>query len=287
MDKPCLVLIENKYASLTGAEKKIADVILREKEKVIDMSASELASKAGTAPSAVIRFCTTLGFDGFSKMKIAIAIELSRSKLLGYSTEVTGADSSADVLRKVFDSAKKALDDTLTLIDRTSFDRAVSSMLTASRIYFFGEGTSSSIAEDAGYRIMQLGYPSYAFTDPLFMRIAAENLKAGDVAFAISNSGKSRDTVSALKIAKENGATTTVLTSFENSPICEWADIVLRVCSDSLRYPVEAVSSRLVSLSVIDAIKVTLSLQNPEKTSESIRLHKEAVKAVRGENHEN
>ena len=276
-------MIENKYATLTSAEKRIADVILREKQKVVDMSAAQLANLAGTAPSAVIRFCTTLGFEGFSKLKIAIAIELSRKKLEGYSTEVTTADSSADVLRKVFESAKKALDDTLSLLDRTSFDRAVSTMISASKICFFGVGTSSTIAEDAGYRIMQLGYPAFASTDPLFMRIAAGNLKKGDVAFAISNSGRSRDVIDAVKIAKEKGATVTVLTSFADSPLCALADIVLRVCSDSLRYPVEAVSSRLVSLSVIDAIKVTLSLQNPEKTSESIRLHKEAIKDLRYE----
>ena len=280
-EKLCLVLIENMYSSLTSAEKKIASVILKEREKVVDMSTSTLASLAGVAPSAVIRFCTTLGFDGFSKMKIAIAIELSKNRLEGYSTEVSGKDSSADVLKKVFESNKKALDDTLTLLDRTSFDRAVSTMLYAEKICFFGVGTSASVAQDAGNRIMQLGYPATFATDPLYMQIVAGNLKKGDVAFAISNSGRSRDTTAALKTAKEKGATTTVITSSLDSPICRYADIILPVYSDKLRYPVEAVSSRIVMLTVIDAIKVTLSLQNPEKTAESIRLYKESTEQIR------
>ena len=282
-EKLCLVLIENKYSNLTTAEKKIADVILKNGPQVVDMNVSELATAAGVASSAVIRFCTTLGFEGFSKMKIALAIELSRNNYEGYSTEVTNADSSADVLRKVFESGKKALDDTLTLLDRSAFDRAVSTMVYAEKICFFGIGTSSSVAEDAGYRIMQLGYPAFSATDPLYMRINAGNLKKGDVAFAISNSGQSNDTIDALKIAHEKGATTTVITSYKDSPICRHADIVLSVYSDELRYPIEAVSSRIVTLSVLDAIKVTLSLQNPEKTAESIRLQREAVKHLRGE----
>lgn len=282
-EKLCLVLIENKYSNLTAAEKKIADVILKNGAQVIDMNVSELARAAGVASSAVIRFCTTLGFEGFSKMKIALAIELSRNNYEGYSTEVTNADSSADVLRKVFDSGKKALDDTLTMLDRTAFDRAVSTMLYAEKICFFGIGTSSSVAEDAGYRIMQLGYPAFSATDPLYMRINAGNLKKGDVAFAISNSGQSRDTIDALKTAHEKGATTTVITSYKDSPICRYADIVLSVYSDELRYPIEAVSSRIVTISVLDAIKVTLSLQNPEKTAESIRLQREAIKSLKGE----
>ena len=65
MEKLCFAEIETKYSTLTTAEKKIADVILREKEKIVDMSTAELSSLAGTAPSAVIRLCTTLGFDGF------------------------------------------------------------------------------------------------------------------------------------------------------------------------------------------------------------------------------
>lgn len=282
-EKLCLVLIENKYSNLTAAEKKIADVILKNGAQVIDMNVSELARAAGVASSAVIRFCTTLGFEGFSKMKIALAIELSRNNYEGYSTEVTNADSSADVLKKVFDSGKKALDDTLAMLDRTAFDRAVSTMLYAEKICFFGIGTSSSVAEDAGYRIMQLGYPAFSATDPLYMRINAGNLKKGDVAFAISNSGQSRDTIDALRTAHEKGATTTVITSYKDSPICRYADIVLSVYSDELRYPIEAVSSRIVTISVLDAIKVTLSLQNPEKTAESIRLQREAVKSLRGE----
>lgn len=282
-EKLCLVLIENKYSNLTAAEKKIADVILKNGAQVIDMNVSELARAAGVASSAVIRFCTTLGFEGFSKMKIALAIELSRNNYEGYSTEVTNADSSADVLRKVFDSGKKALDDTLTMLDRTAFDRAVSTMLYAEKICFFGIGTSSSVAEDAGYRIMQLGYPAFSATDPLYMRINAGNLKKGDVAFAISNSGQSRDTIDALRTAHEKGATTTVITSYKDSPICRYADIVLSVYSDELRYPIEAVSSRIVTISVLDAIKVTLSLQNPEKTAESIRLQREAIKSLKGE----
>ena len=282
-DKLCLVLIENKYPTLTTAEKKIADVILKNGARVVDMNVSELASAAGVASSAVIRFCTTLGFEGFSKMKIALAIDLSRNNYEGYSTEVTNADSSADVLKKVFDSGKKALDDTLALLDRTAFDRAVSTMLYAKKICFFGVGTSSSVAEDAGYRIMQLGYPAFSATDPLYMRINAGNLTKGDVAFAVSNSGQSRDTIDALRIAHEKGATTTVITSYSDSPICRYADIVLSVYSDELRYPIEAVSSRIVTLSVLDAIKVTLSLQNPEKTAESIKLQREAIKLLRGE----
>ncbi|MBR5459490.1 MAG: MurR/RpiR family transcriptional regulator [Clostridia bacterium] len=283
-EKLCLVLIENRYSNLTAAEKKIADVILNNSAEAVDMNVSELARRAGVASSAVIRFCTTLGFEGFSKMKIALAMELARNSFESYSTEVSNADSSADVLKKVFESGKKALDDTLMMLDRTSFDRAVSTMLYAEKICFFGIGTSSSVAQDAGYRIMQLGYPAFSATDPLYMRINAGNLKKGDVAFAISNSGKSRDTIDALRIAHERGATTTVITSYKDSPICRHADIVLSVYSDELRYPIEAVSSRIVTLSVLDAIKVTLSLQNPEKTAESIRMQKESIKLLQGEN---
>ena len=282
-EKLCLVLIENKYSSLTTAEKKIADTIRRNPSRVVDMNVAELACESGVASSAVIRFCTTLGFDGFSKMKISLAIELSRNSYEGYSTEVSTKDSSADVLKKVFESGKKALDDTLTMLDRTAFDRAVSTILYANKICFLGIGTSSSVAQDAGYRIMQLGYPAFSATDPLYMRVNAGNLGKGDVAFAITNSGKSLDTIDALRIAHEKGATTTVITSYKDSPICKYADIVLSVYSDELRYPIEAVSSRIVTLTVLDAIKVTLSLQNPEKTSESIRMQKEAIKKLRGE----
>ena len=52
-------------------------------------------------------------------------------------------------------------------------------------------------------------------------------LGAGDVAIGISNTGQSREVACALKTAKTAGAYTVCITSRDDSPVAQYADIRL------------------------------------------------------------
>ena len=65
--------IHNVYKKLTETEKKLASYILSNPEKVVRMTAKELADSCSTAPSAVIRLCKSVGLAGFSDLKISLA----------------------------------------------------------------------------------------------------------------------------------------------------------------------------------------------------------------------
>ena len=62
--------IHNKYKELTDTEQKVASFILSQPEAVTGMTAKELSEQCGTVPSAIIRFCKSIGTDGFSELKI-------------------------------------------------------------------------------------------------------------------------------------------------------------------------------------------------------------------------
>ena len=58
-------------------------------------------------------------------------------------------------------------------------------------------------------------------------RYAEPAVEAGDVVVAISQSGETRDTLAAMRLATELGAPTVAVTNVEGSQICEQADAVL------------------------------------------------------------
>ncbi len=58
-------------------------------------------------------------------------------------------------------------------------------------------------------------------------RYSDPHLEAGDVVLAISQSGETRDTLAALRLAAERGVPTVALTNVDGSQICELADRVL------------------------------------------------------------
>lgn len=263
--QPCLTLIQNLRPRMTEVERKVADCILADSARVVHMTASQLAARAGVAPSGVIRFCKSLGYAGFSDLKISLARtpEPGENRLL---PAVEPTDGTDEILEKVFGSSVNTLRDTLAMFDRAGFAQAVDWMHDAARIEFYGVGTSSTIAADAYYRIMRIGYPAFYATDSSIMRTSASALREGMVAVGISHCGATIDTIEALRLAKKGGATTIALTSCQDSPITRCADLTLTVYSDEARYAVEAVSARIAHIAVLDAICVALSMREYERT---------------------
>lgn len=77
------------------------------------------------------------------------------------------------------------------------------------------------------------------------------------------------------------GAGTIAITSFADSPISDYADICLVAYSDESRYPVEAVSSRIAHIAILDALSVALALRAPDRTRAHLKLMKEAFESKR------
>ncbi len=253
--------IHNKFKSLTATEQKIANYVLTNPSEVIRLTAKELAERCDSAPSAVIRFCKSLNVDGFSEFKIKLASEIGDttkqdvSKLPSFSS----SDSVGDVFTKVFTSGVNTLKDTLNMIDMKNAEMIAKVLKNANRLFLFGVGTSSVIVIDAQYRFSQLGLNVTGCTDALFMNVTAINMKEGDVAIGISHSGRTKAVVDALARAKEAGAITVAITSFQHAPLAQHADYSVCVFADEENYPVEAVSARMAHMCLIDAFTMTLA----------------------------
>lgn len=260
MQEQFMPQIRRHYDLLTAAEKRVADYVVQYPSEASGLSAAALAGRAGVAPSAVIRFCKSVGFGGFSELKLQLAVELSRQSPASYMSCVEPSDSPATVLDKIFAANIKALRDTVSRLDRAAFEGAAAALERAENIYLYGVGTSAPQVAELEHRLMLLGFSVRGFSDVVAARLSTMNLKAGDVAFGISHSGRTAATVDALTLAKEAGATTLCLTSYTGSPITRCSDHVLTVFCDETRYPVEASAARIAQTGVLDALVAVLSL---------------------------
>ena len=73
-------ILFSMYDDFFDAEKKIANYILENKEKVVDMTVAELAKESKTSDATVSRFCKKCNLKGFHHLKITLAKELSDKK---------------------------------------------------------------------------------------------------------------------------------------------------------------------------------------------------------------
>lgn len=276
----CLAAIRNQYKMLPRIERQIADYVLGNSEQVLEMNVAELAAVAGAAGSAVIRFCKRLGYTGFSQFRMALAQELAVRPAVPATSPGT-EESLTDVAQKVFASGVRTLQNTAAMLEQSQMEPLIEMLSHAERICIFGVGTSASIAEDAQYRFLQLGYPSSCYTDILFMPVAALNMKKGEAAIGISHSGRTEATLEAVRLAKEQGAFSVAITSYRASPLAQTSDYALVAYADDITYPVEAVSARLAHLCLMDVLTVALALRGGAETAERLASKNRILEHIR------
>ena len=69
----CIEKIRGKEKLLTNTEKKIAEYVLNNYDKVLNCNITELAEGAGVSDASVVRFCKSIGYKGYQDFKINAA----------------------------------------------------------------------------------------------------------------------------------------------------------------------------------------------------------------------
>lgn len=278
----CLALVRNQYEGLTRIERQIADYVLENSEKTAEMNVAELAKASQAAASAVIRFCQSIGYTGFSQFRLALAREVA-ANAVPLNHELEEGDSCGQIAEKVFGAAIRTLQNTAAMLDLNRMEGLVKHFSPDRRVCIFGVGTSAPVAEDAQYRFLELGYPASCSTDILFMPVAAANMKEKEIAVGISHSGRTKATIKALKLAKAQGAFTIAITSYRASPLAKLADEALVTYADDVTYPVEAVSARLAHMCILDALTVSLAIRGGQETKRRLAVKNQVLEDMRKE----
>ena len=220
--------INREYYQLTSAEKKIADYMLLQRQECQYMSISEMAEVADVAEATVSRFCRRLGYKGYSAFKLAVAGSSTgqrpMSPLYG---EIQSEDSLGDMCQKIYAADVDAITQTLALISPAAVTAAAELILSADRVLCMGLGGSMVLAREAAH-LFSTALPNfYAVEDSHFQAIRCAMLTERDVVVYFSYSGSTRDVVDVMKIARERGAKTILVTRFPKSPGAACADVVL------------------------------------------------------------
>ena len=254
--------------SLQPADARVVGVILDDPVSAVYLTVTEVATRASTSASTVVRACQELGFRGFHELKLALARDLGTASVP--ARDITQSDSPGDVLRKVLAADAEAIGGSLATVDETAFASAVERLDSASSVLFVGVGTSAPLAQDAAYRFLTIGIKAQAPADVHIQHVAARMLKTGDVCFAISHTGSTRETVETVASAREAGATTIAISSFFRSPLAEVAELLLVAGGAEHSFRIEAMASRIGHLTVLDALFVAVALRRPDSAREAL-----------------
>ena len=261
----CLIKIKESYSGLTPSERKVASFVLQDPAKSVGLSIGELAELSGASKAAIIRFCKTLGFDGYRDFSIKIASDIAVSREKSGDklyTDIKVGDDLDTIIRNISHNNKQAIDDTLKVLDFHEVERAVEALKNAGRIDFYGMGASGLVAQDGQQKFMRINRIANAFADTHLQVTAATILSSGDVAVLISYSGETKDIIDIVDLARESGATTIAITKYGNNTLSGKADICLQISSPETSMRPAASSSRVAQLNIIDILFTAIASEN-------------------------
>ncbi|WP_296659523.1 MurR/RpiR family transcriptional regulator [Paraburkholderia sp.] len=263
--------IRDVAESLRPAERKVADMVLGDIDFAMRASITELAQRADVSEPSVTRFCRAVGAHGLRDFKMRLAQSAAGGVPYASPSGVESGDEIGTLLDKVTESVVQGVAHARASLDPAVFAAAVAALGSARRVYFFGVGAGSGlVAQDAALRMLRLDIAASAFTDAHLQRLYAGLLEPGDVAFAISQSGRSVEVNESIQIAKERGATTIALTN-AGSRLAWVADIPLLLRVPAAAEPHAPGVSRIAHLAVIDALAIAVALGLGPKALEKMR----------------
>jgi DNA-binding MurR/RpiR family transcriptional regulator len=146
------ILEQLRSATLSAAERRVADVIASEPESVAFETVAEIAKRSNTGGATVMRLAAKLGFDGFSQLQEAMRSELL--KQLRPAAARVRLPVGDDPVARAIDVELANVLGTLTAVDVTALSTAAGLLLAAGRVVVLsgdaGAGVASSFAADLG-----------------------------------------------------------------------------------------------------------------------------------------
>ena len=251
--------IRNRLDTLSKSEHKVALAVLAKPELTIAENISALARLAQVSEPTVVRFCRTLGLDGWHEFKLKLAQSLALAPKVSDSA-MRQDDLMVDLVDKICNRSVNALLDLRSSLNVHRVEQALAVLSRATKIEFYGQGSSGIIAMDAQHKFFRSGVPTVAYSDPHIHSISAALLKPGDVVVAISQRGHNTALLRSVMLAKKAGAAVVVLAP-SGTPLSEAATVPVDIDLAFETDPYTPITARLAYLVVIDILAVGLALQ--------------------------
>ena len=275
IEKKVLDKILCVYKNLYEAEKKIADYVINNKEKVIEMTVSELATQSNVSEATIVRFCKKCDFKGFHDLKINIAKEMVNSNNDKISNELDFNNISQS-LQNILANKIEELKQTISMIHEEDIKKILDAIKKARVVQFAAVGNTIPVAMDGTYKFNQLGIASVTNTIWETQLAFAYTLTNKDVVIVISNSGSSKKLVTLLEIANERQATTISITNHENSPVANESKYHINTATREKLFLDEFSFSRVSAMVIIEALYLLLTRDKKDAYS-WISEHEESI----------
>ncbi|GAC1490967.1 MAG: MurR/RpiR family transcriptional regulator [Solirubrobacteraceae bacterium] len=261
--------IQSRFEECSRSQKDVAQYIIDHLDEAAVQTAEELARRANTSSSTVVRFSQALGFEGFPELQAAAREEYRRAHAAPgevASAPLFALDQSPLETALAADHAN--LEDTARKLSRVSVDKAIEAIATTERILIAGTDQMAFFASYLRHLLMLLDLRAELVASPSQEALSRLG-RIDDQTLVIGlSAGRPHALVlRAMKLGRHRGGPTLAITDATLSEVAKLAQIKLYYSSNSPAY----VRSHAALLSMIQALAFGVYSRDEEQYADRIK----------------
>ncbi len=226
--------ISSRFDEFSRSQKDVAQYVVDHLDEVAFHTAEELARRASTSSSTVVRFSQALGFEGFPELQAAAREEYRRhgSEAAAASEPLFSIDQGA------FEAAIAAdfvnVEETARKVSRSEVEGAIEAIASAERLLIAGVDQMAFFASYLRHLLMLLDIRAETAATPsqeVLSRLG--RIDEGTLVIGLSAGRPHPLVLRAMKIARHRRAATLCVTDASLSDVAKLADRTLWYSSNS------------------------------------------------------
>jgi DNA-binding MurR/RpiR family transcriptional regulator len=249
--------IQMRFEGCSRSQKDVAQYIVDHLDEAAFQTAEELARRANTSSSTVVRFSQALGFEGFPELQAAAREEYRRVHA-GGGPQASANGSSGPLFaldQTEFEAALAAdhlnVEETARKISRAAVEELIDAIVHAEKVLVAGTDQMAFFASYLRHLLMLLDLRVDVVASPSQEALSRlGRIEEGTLVIGLSAGRPHPLVVRAMKLARHRRARTAAITDATLSEVAKLAQVKLYYSSNSPAY----VRSHVALLSLIQAL---------------------------------
>ena len=271
--------IQARFDECSRSQKDVAQYIVDHLDEAAFQTAEELARRANTSSSTVVRFSQALGFEGFPELQAAAREEYRRVHTKtepsknGAGAAAAGASTPLFSLdQNEFETALTAdhlnVEETARKVSRSSVEALISGIVSAEKVLVAGTDQMAFFASYLRHLLMLLDLRVDVVASPSQEALSRlGRIDQGTLVIGLSAGRPHPLVVRAMKLARHRKARTAAITDATLSEVAKLAQIKLYYSSNSPAY----VRSHTALLGIIQALAYGVYARDSAQYDDRIR----------------
>ena len=245
--------------NLTNNEKQIVDFILDNPNAFLNMSSEQICKECFVSTTTLYRLCQKFNLSGLSDLKVkmsgSINSYLKENKDFDFDFPVKQNQSHYEILTKIREDYDQTLLSTFNLFNLEQLRLSVNAMKKAKQIDVYTSAGNIFFAENFKFQMQEIGITINVPEEEYNQRLVASCSDENHLAIVISFGGRGLLVNKIIKTLKGNKTPILLISSTEDTPIKEYADYQLYLCSNENHYnKISSFSTRLSLLYILDIL---------------------------------